>query len=309
MRAVVLLALTAVLSGCATPAPPSTDPPGATVRYEAIEFETAQGAFTVLLYPDAAPKTVALMKAFVAEGYFVGRAFNRTVPGHVIQVLDLAGEVSEDARRVTVETHPDYHFAMGALGIARGEELDSGGPEFFVMDFGTSHLDGNFTVWGQVSSGMDAVHAIARVPALDGRPHPAVPLLVFDRHAVDPPKITGTRLVTVNLPAKEAAQLPYVVAQNVRLGDFRHSADWPADLSPGNESTLRWYVRPYNATAPPAGADVRIRIAGSDIAVDEDPGAPGAYAWRWTPPSSGRFEATLVAGGTEMATLAIVVTR
>lgn len=306
MRAPSLLLLVVLVAGCVAPAaPPATDVPP-TVRFEAVEFTTEHGAMTVLLYPEAAPETVALVKAYVAEGYYVGRAFNRTVPGHVIQVLDVTG-ASEDARRVPLETHEAYHFSMGAAGIARGEDPNSGGPEFFVMDFATSHLDGNFTVWGQVYNGMDVVHRIARVPALDGRPHPAVPLLAFDRLALDPPVITAARLTTVDVPAEDAERIPYVVAKNVRLGDFRHSADWPANLRAKEEAALGWYVRPYNATAPPAAADVRILVGDEQRPVTEDPDAPGAFSWTWTPPSPGIYSATLAWKGEPTATLKIVV--
>lgn len=309
MRALGVLVVLLAAGCVSSPASPPQDSGAPPVRFEAVEFETTLGAFTVLLYPEAAPETVALVKAYVEEGYYVGRAFNRTVPGHVIQLLELTGEATEDSRRAPLEPHPAYHFSMGAAGIARGEDPNSGGPELFIMDFATSHLDGNFTVWGQVRGGLDVVHRIARVPAVDARPHPAFPLLVFDRHAIDPPQITAARLVTVDVPAAEAARYPYVVAQNVRLGDFRHSADWPADLAAGRESRLGWYVRPYNATAPPRADEVRIRVADAEIPVTGDEAAAGAFTWTWTPAAPGVYDATLVWRGEETATLRVVVPR
>src|SRR5438034_579042 len=84
------LALTlAALAGCTSPPPPAPAPivlPPAT--HETIRFETDAGPIVIMLYPEAAPKTVQMMKDFVTQGYYNGRAFYRIVPGHVIQITD-----------------------------------------------------------------------------------------------------------------------------------------------------------------------------------------------------------------------------
>ena len=77
----VALLLAGLLAGCLSPhaAAPAPDASlAATVTRPAIRFETEAGGLTVLLYPDAAPKTVALMEQYVKEGYYVGRSFGRT---------------------------------------------------------------------------------------------------------------------------------------------------------------------------------------------------------------------------------------
>ncbi|MEA3203605.1 MAG: peptidyl-prolyl cis-trans isomerase, partial [Thermoplasmata archaeon] len=142
-RAALLVLLAALLAGCVTSPVPAPATPGvdlaASVTRPAIRFETEAGPLTVLLYPEAAPRTVALMEQYVAEGYYTGRSFTRTVPGHVIQVADASGTATEDGRRAPLETDPAHHFSAGAVGIARDTDPNSGGPEFFVMDFATSH--------------------------------------------------------------------------------------------------------------------------------------------------------------------------
>ncbi|HLF16032.1 MAG TPA: peptidylprolyl isomerase [Candidatus Thermoplasmatota archaeon] len=155
--------MVAALAGCLSSNGSAEKP---TVSREAILFDTEFGPLTVILYPEAAPETVSLLKAYVGEGYYDGRVFYRTVPGHVIQVTDLHG-LTEDARTVPLEPMAGFSFSAGAAGIARSEDPHSGGPEFFLMDFATGHLDGNYTVWGQVVEGLRVVHHAARVPAIE----------------------------------------------------------------------------------------------------------------------------------------------
>lgn len=270
-------------------------------------FDTEFGDIVAILYPEAAPETVDLMKTFVDEGYYVGREFNRVVPGHVIQVVDKAGGATDDARRVDLEVNASYHFSAGALGIARGNETDSGGPEFFIMDFATSHLDGGYTVWGQVIEGMDVVHRAARVDAVDFGASPAAPVGPTDRMAIDAVAIQGVDLDEVTLSGDVAAGYPLAVAENVRVGDFRHSLEWPRNLSPANESELTWYVRAYNGTALPSPGDLSIIVDNASIPVAEEPGVPGALRWRWTPPRGGDFEARLIRADLTIATLTVPV--
>lgn len=306
MRGVLLVVMAALLTGCLGERGGAPGPPPA----EGLRLDTEVGSMTILLYRAAAPETVRLMEAYVEEGYFVGREFSRVVPTHVIQVVDRMNGATEDGRRVPLETHPAHRFSAGALGIARGEAPDSGGPEFFIMDFATSHLHERYTVWGQVVEGLDVVRRIARVEAVDLRPATAVPVAgeaLLDRMAVRPVRITGMTRVTLDLPADVLARYPLVVPPNQRTGDWRHSLEWPRDLSAGAASDLTWYVRAYNGTTAPHASAVTVRLAGADLPVQGDPLAPGAYRFSWTPPAPGRHEATLIAGGTALGTLVIDV--
>lgn len=286
--------------------------PPALVTQETITFTTELGDIHVVLYPEAAPKTVALMRNYTNEGYYVGREFLRVVPGHVIQVADRFNGETEDDRRVPVETNASYHFSAGAMGIARSADPMSGGPELFIMDFATSHLDGNFTVWGQVVEGMDVVHRIARVEAANIPAVPApVPLPVespfTDRMAIQPVKITATKLGMRTVPAATAAALPMQVAKNVRVGDHRHSLDAPADLRPGHAANLTWYVRPYSDVPVPSANATRIVADGIQMPVVGVPTAPGVYRFTWTPRTSGEQDLTMEVEGIAWATLRVPV--
>lgn len=291
MRPLALALLVPLLAGCL-----SLDNTPEPVTFEAIRFDTDEGPFVAVLYPEAAPETVALYKDYVREGYFDGRSFGRVIPGFVIQVTDGLGGATEDARRVPLEPADGYSFGMGALGIARGAEPDSGGPEFFVMDFATGHLDGNYTVFGQVVEGLDAVHRAARVPALDWGMTGLDPVL-FDRRPIVPTQITGTELVEMVLAPEEAARLPLQVGPNRQDADFRYTLDWGADLAAGHATAFGTYLRPLEDAEVPHPSAVRIAVDGRVLPVTEDPDAAGAFAWTWTPSGSGEFSVKLAVAG------------
>jgi len=218
-----LLVLALLLAGCAAPlgAPPGA---GAAVAYDAIRFETELGAFTAILYCDEHPKTCAFMRGLVERGYYDGRSFGRVIPGFVIQEVDRTGGTTDQPERVEAEFGTSAMFSAGAIGIARDADPDSGGSEFFVMDFATSHLYGNFTAFAQVVEGMDVVRAIARVPAVRTGPASMVgapegfpaQFGVHDRVPVDPVQMTRVTMTTLELPADEAARYPLVVGESVR---------------------------------------------------------------------------------------------
>lgn len=307
-RPLLSLALLALLAaGCTSPGggpPPAASPCGAPVAYDALRFDTDAGPFTVILYNESAPRTVELMLAYAHEGYYEGRSFGRVVPGHVIQVTDASGGASDDGRRVPLETSAEAQFSAGAVGIARGTDPDSGGPEFFVMDFATSHLHGNYTVWGQVVEGLGAVHRIARAPAVDFRQLPAETAAVAptDRLAVVP---TLIRAVTPTRVTPAAGLYPLQVAQNVRSGDYRHSLEWPRCLVPGQAADLTWYIRPYNGTAPPDAGRVRIEVDGQPAAVQGEAETPGVYHVTWTVAARGTHAVRLLYDGKALATLSL----
>jgi len=310
------LAAVVALAGCLVPLSSSPrDSLGAdevSRTFETIVLETNIGVIEIVLYPAAAPRTVEHMKTLVAEGYYDGREFNRVVPGHVIQLVDKAGGVTDDPRRLPLETHPEHHFAAGAAGIARSADPDSGGPEFFLMDYATSHLDGNYTLWGQTVRGLDVIHRCARVEAIewttllaplppDARAAPS------DRTAVVPCTIARARVSQSVLAPEVASRYPLKVAQNHREGDFRHSLEWPRDLRAGVERDLTWYVRPYNGSAPPEASRVTIEVDGRTHAPQGDREAEGAFHWRFAPSAPGTHEAVFRVDGRAVGRLAIEV--
>ncbi|MCA1818697.1 MAG: hypothetical protein LC620_01370, partial [Halobacteriales archaeon] len=162
---------------------------------------------------------------------------------------------------------------------------------------------------GQAVEGLDAIHTIARGPALAFPRFPTTPSPVdpnaaapTDRMALQPATIQSASLLRVTVPA---GIYPLQVARNVRAGDFRHSLEWPHDPQPGAASDFTWYMRSYNGTAPPDALQVSIRAGTQDIAVTGEPTVPGVYHFHWARPDAAAHDLSLVVGGAVVATLTV----
>lgn len=281
----------------------------AAVSYEALRFDTSAGSFTAVLYPEAAPETVARYLEYTASGYYAGRSFDRVVPGFVIQLTDCAiSAATRDTRTLPLEVTEEHFFSAGALGIARAADPSSGGAEFFVMDFAAGHLNGDYTVWGQVVEGMDVVRAAARVQAVDFTAGGQAPAVLGDRCALQPVEINAVTQVTVTLDETQAARLPLRTAERVRTDAASYNLEWPKTLAAGTDTDFTLYIRMNDeAQSPPAAQDLAVTIGEQTLTAVADGVAPGIYHFSWTPPAAGDHDATIAASGTELATLLITV--
>lgn len=141
-------------------AAPAAGPTPEPVAAERAVIETSLGTMTIELYPEVAPRTVAHFRRLVGEGWYDGKPFYRVVAGHVAQAGD-GGE--NDQPTVPAEFNERPHV-VGAVGLARDEDPDSGSTEFYVCLAPRPHLDGRYTVFGQVVEGLDVLAAIGAVP-------------------------------------------------------------------------------------------------------------------------------------------------
>ncbi len=121
-------------------------------------IETSKGSFTVQLFPQMAPATVANFIDLVNLNYYAGKPFHRVVPGFVIQVGcnrgDGYGSLDYNIRS---ELPMVYYDQPGYLGMASaGNHTESA--QWFVTQGSTPHLDGNYTLFGKVISGMETVN-------------------------------------------------------------------------------------------------------------------------------------------------------
>lgn len=122
---------------------------------------TDKGAFTIELLPAVAPLTVDNFVQLAGKGFFNNISFHRVVPNFVIQSGDPRGDGNGGpgyAIRCEINTVP---YAHGAVGMALSGK-DTGGSQWFVTHSPQPHLDGGYTVFGQVISGLDVVDRIAR---------------------------------------------------------------------------------------------------------------------------------------------------
>lgn len=125
------------------------------------DIETSLGTITIRFHADAAPKTVAQFQRLAQSGWYDGKSFYRVVRGHVIQ----AGANDDNdpvTRTQTVPAEFNAHpHIRGAVGLARDNDPNSGSTEFYICDAPRPHLDGRYTVFGQVIAGDAVLEAIA----------------------------------------------------------------------------------------------------------------------------------------------------
>jgi peptidyl-prolyl cis-trans isomerase B (cyclophilin B) len=144
-----------------------------------VVIGTKFGDIKVKLFPDTAPQHVKNFVELAKAGTYDKTVFHRVIPGFMIQGGD---PVSKDpARRPAYGTGNPGHrikaefssrqHKRGTLSMARSQDPDSAGSQFFICVKDTPFLDGQYTVFGEVVSGMEAVDKIVSAPR-DGRDNP-----------------------------------------------------------------------------------------------------------------------------------------
>jgi cyclophilin family peptidyl-prolyl cis-trans isomerase len=120
------------------------------------------GTVVIQLRPDLAPNQVDRIQQLVRRGFYDGLTFHRVIPGFMAQGGDPkgTGEGGSDLPDLKAEftTMP---FFRGTVAAARAESVDSANSQFFIMFVPNPSLEGKYTVFGRVLSGMDAVDKIA----------------------------------------------------------------------------------------------------------------------------------------------------
>ncbi|HZS34643.1 MAG TPA: peptidylprolyl isomerase [Methylomirabilota bacterium] len=120
------------------------------------------GEIWIELFPEDAPKTVESFVALAARGFYDGLTFHRVVPGFVVQGGDPKGDGSGGpGYRLKAEFNQRRHV-RGTVAMARAQDPDSAGSQFYICFGPQPHLDGQYTVFGQVVEGMDVVDRIQR---------------------------------------------------------------------------------------------------------------------------------------------------
>lgn len=168
----------------ATKADTSVAEPTDTVMNKEIEnplyeIHTSMGTITVMLYRET-PQHLANFENLVKRGYYDGILFHRVIPGFMIQVGD---PLTKDPSRVDeygtggpgytipAEILPQFTHKKGALAAARrgdaaNPKRESSGSQFYIVQDaqGCSHLDGQYTIFGETVDGFDVIDKIAKVP-------------------------------------------------------------------------------------------------------------------------------------------------
>ena len=118
------------------------------------------GEIRMEFYPDDAPRTVENFVDLARKGFYNGLIFHRVVPGFVVQGGDPKGDgTGGPGHTVKAEFNTQKHV-RGTLAMARSQHPDSAGSQFYICYGPQPHLDGQYTVFGRVTVGMEHVDRI-----------------------------------------------------------------------------------------------------------------------------------------------------
>ncbi len=191
-----------------------------------VRFQTEEGNILLVMYPELAPNHVGNFTHLARTGFYDGTRFHRIIPGFVIQggdpnskdddprndgmggptLADILGPEEAalveqlnsqlEARgyapiqgeaRVKAEFSTEAHHLRGSLSMARSQDIDSAGSQFFICVDKTAQLDGQYTIFGHVVMGMDVADTIVngeKNPAA-GRDAPAIPVAIIKAEVID----------------------------------------------------------------------------------------------------------------------------
>ena len=125
-------------------------------------LEINHGTVTIELRPDLAPNHVARIKELAREGFYDGLVFHRVIDGFMAQTGCPQGRgTGGSGKNIDQEFNAEPHV-RGTCSMARAQNPNSADSQFFICFGDTAFLDGQYTVWGQVTSGMEHVDAIKR---------------------------------------------------------------------------------------------------------------------------------------------------
>ena len=152
-----------------------------------LDMDLKQGRVVIEMFPDLAPKAVERIKTLARQGFYDNTPFHRVIEGFMAQGGDPTGTGTGGSRLpdLPAEFTTKRHFLRGTCGMARTSNPNSANSQFFIMFAPAPHLDGQYTIWGQVVSGMEFVDKIKRGTGSSGMVPPPPDRIVHMRLAAD----------------------------------------------------------------------------------------------------------------------------
>ena len=153
-----LLIGTAMSDDALAQAQPAPDPENT------LLLDLKDGQVVIRLRPELAPKHVERVKQLAREGFYDNTPFHRVIEGFMAQGGDPTGTGSGGSKLpdLPAEFTTKAKFLRGTVGAARTGNPNSANSQFYIMFAPASHLDGQYSIWGQVVEGMDVVDKIKR---------------------------------------------------------------------------------------------------------------------------------------------------
>ncbi|MEA1889379.1 MAG: peptidylprolyl isomerase [Pseudomonadota bacterium] len=147
-----------------------------------VIFETTMGSFTLELYPEKAPKTVANFLTYINEGFYTNTLFHRVIPGFVVQGGGFEKGMKKKQTHAPVRNESDNSLRnlRGTISMARSRSPHSATSQFFINVQQNITLDQNgnqpgYTVFGKVTEGMKVIDKIIKVPTKTSGAYQDVP--------------------------------------------------------------------------------------------------------------------------------------
>ncbi len=127
-----------------------------------LYMDLKDGRVVIEMRPDLAPKHVAQIKRLTRKGFYDGLVFHRVIEGFMVQGGDPDGNgTGGSGTNIPAEFSDEQHL-RGVMSMARSRSPDSADSQFFIMLAHSPHLDGAYTIWGKVTSGMKYVDNIKK---------------------------------------------------------------------------------------------------------------------------------------------------
>ncbi len=123
-------------------------------------LETNKGKIEIEMLNTIAPEHVNRIAELVKEKFYNGVIFHRVIPGFMAQTGDPTGTGMSGSGKKIKSEFSDYNYTRGTVGMARTADPNSADSQFFICYDDCSHLNGSYTVWGQVIKGMKVVDNI-----------------------------------------------------------------------------------------------------------------------------------------------------
>jgi peptidylprolyl isomerase len=127
-----------------------------------LYLELESGRVVIELRPDLAPNHVARIKELAREGFYDGVVFHRVIDGFMAQTGDPTGTGTGGSGQKLKAEFSQAHHVRGTVSMARSQSLNSADSQFFICFASAPHLDGQYTIWGQVTEGMELVDKIKK---------------------------------------------------------------------------------------------------------------------------------------------------
>jgi cyclophilin family peptidyl-prolyl cis-trans isomerase len=127
-----------------------------------LYLDTVYGRVVIAMRPDLAPNHVKQIKELTRKGFYDGVPFHRVIDGFMAQTGDPTGTgTGGSGKKLKAEFSHEKHL-RGVVSMARSSDPDSADSQFFIVFAPAPSLDGKYTVWGEVESGMEFVDKIKK---------------------------------------------------------------------------------------------------------------------------------------------------